>query len=73
VVSGPDIWEVVGVQHSFDDVRRTADWLDQPTSAVETALRYYDAHRAEIDDWIGRNEEVAEAAERVARARQAAS
>jgi hypothetical protein len=73
LVSGPDIWEVVGVHRSFDDVRRTADWLDQPTGAIETALRYYDAHRADIDEWIQRNEEAAEAAERVARARQAAS
>ena len=50
----------------------TADWLDQPRSAIETALRYYEAHRADIDEWIRRNEEAAEAAERVARARQAA-
>lgn len=73
LVSGPDIWEVVSVHRSFDDVERTASWLDQPAAAVEVALRYYDAHRVEIDDWIRRNEEAAEAAERVARARQAAS
>ena len=57
----------------FDDRRRTADWLDQPAIAIEVAFRYYEAHRAEIDEWIRRNEETAEAAERVARARQAAS
>ncbi len=73
LVSGPDIWEVVSVHRSFDDVKRTADWLDQSAGAIETALRYYDAHRAEIDEWIQRNEEAAEAAERVARARQAAT
>ncbi len=73
LVSGPDIWEVVSVHRSFDDVERTASWLDQPATAIEAALRYYDAHRVEIDDWIRRNEEAAEAAERVARARQAAS
>ena len=73
LVSGPDIWEVVSVHRSFDDVERTAGWLDQQTSAIETALRYYDAHKADIDEWIRRNEEAAEAAERVARARQAAS
>jgi hypothetical protein len=73
LVNGPDVWEVVAVFRSFEDVQRTADWLDQPTGAIETALRYYETHRAEIDDWIRRNEEVAEAAERVARARQAAS
>jgi predicted transcriptional regulator len=73
LVGGPDVWEVVAVHRSFDDAQRTADWLDQPPSAIETALRYYEAHRAEIDEWIRRNEEAAEAAERVARARQAAS
>jgi hypothetical protein len=73
LLGGPDLWEVIAVHRSFSDVQRTADWLDQPPSAVETALRYYEEHRAEIDEWIGRNEEAAEAAERVARARQAAS
>ena len=70
---GPDVWEVVAIHRSFDDRRRTADWLDQPAIAIEVAFRYYEAHRAEIDEWIRRNEETAEAAERVARARQAAS
>jgi len=73
LVSGPDVWEVVAVHRSFGDVERTADWLDQPASAIETALRYYDAHRDEIDEWIRRNEEAAEAAQRVWRARQAVS
>src|SRR3990172_4756190 len=73
LVTGPDVWEVVAIFRSFDDVERTAAWLAQPASAIETALRYYEAHRAEIDEWIRRNEEAAEAAERVARARQAAS
>lgn len=73
LVAGPDVWEVVAVHRSFGDVERTAGWLDQPASAIETALRYYDAHRDEIDGWIRRNEEAAEAAERVWRARQAVS
>jgi len=73
LVSGPDVWEVVAVHRSFDDLQRAADWLDQPASAIEAAFRYYEAHQNEIDEWIRRNEEAAEAAERVARARQAAS
>ena len=73
LVGGPDVWEVVAVHRSFDDRQRTADWLDRPASAIETALRYYDSHRDSIDEWIRRNEEAAEAAERVARARQAAA
>ena len=73
LVSGADVWEVVAVHRSFDDIQRTADWLGQPPSAIKVALRYYDGHKTEIDEWIQRNEEAAEAAERVARARQAAS
>jgi hypothetical protein len=73
LIGGPDVWEVVAVYRSFDDVQRTADWLDQPTSAIETALRYYETHRDEIDEWIRLNEEEAEAAEREARFRRAAS
>jgi hypothetical protein len=72
LIGGPDVWEIVAVHRSFDDVERTASWLDQPASAIESALRYYETHRLEIDEWIHRNEEAAEAAERVARARQAA-
>jgi hypothetical protein len=70
--AAPDIWEVVAVVRSFGDVARVADWLDQPSDAIKTALRYYESHRPENDDWIRRNEEAAEAAERVARARAAA-
>jgi hypothetical protein len=73
LIGGPDVWEVVAVHRSFDDLQRTADWLDQDPGAIETALRYYDVHRQEIDEWIRRNEETAEAAERVARAQRAAS
>jgi hypothetical protein len=71
LVGGPDVWEVVAVYRSFGDVERTASWLEQPAAAIEAALHYYEAHRDEIDEWIRRNEEVAEAAERVWRARQA--
>jgi hypothetical protein len=70
---GPDVWEVVAVHRSFGDVEQTAGWVDQSASAIETALGYYGEHQDEIDEWIRRNEEAAEAAERVWRARQAAS
>lgn len=73
LAGGPDVWEVVAVYASFGDIERTADWLEQPLSAVEVALRYYNAHREQIDDWIRRNEEAAAAAERVWRARRAVS
>ena len=71
LMAGPDLWEVVAVFRSFGDVKRTADWLDQSSGAIEIALRYHEEHRSEIDDWIRRNEEAAEAAERIARARHA--
>jgi hypothetical protein len=64
---GPDVWEVVAVYRSFADVERTADWLDQPASAVEIALGYYERHRDEIDAWILENEEAAEAARNAGR------
>ena len=73
LVGGPDVWEVVAVHRSFDDVEGTAGWLELPANSVETALGYYRTHQDEIDDWIRRNEEAAEAAERVWRARQAVS
>ncbi len=73
LVGGPDVWEVVAMYRSFSDVQRTAEWLDQPVSSIETALRYYEVHQGEIDEWIQRNDEAAEAAERVAPARPAAS
>jgi len=73
LAGGPDLWEVIAVYRSFRDPERTASWLDLPPSAISAALRYYDTHRDEIDDWIRRNEEAAAAAERVGRARQATS
>jgi hypothetical protein len=72
LAGGPDVWEVVAVHRSFGDSARTAEWLDLPVEAVEIALRYYEAHRDEVDDWIRRNEEAAAAAERVWRGRQRA-
>src|SRR3990172_11492171 len=39
LVGGPDVWEVVAVSRSFDDADRTAEWVDQPAGAIETALR----------------------------------
>ena len=63
IPSGPDVWEVVAVHRSFGDIERTARWLDQPASAIATALRYYERHREEIDDWIRRDELAADAAQ----------
>jgi hypothetical protein len=35
----PDVWEIEAGHHSFEDMQRTADWLDQPANALATALR----------------------------------
>lgn len=64
LAGGPDVWEVVAVHRSFLDVERTAAWLDQTASAIEIALRYYERHRDEIDEWIRVNEAAAEAGAR---------
>ena len=64
---GPDVWEIVSVHRSFADVERTAHWLDQPASAVEIALAYYERHRGEIDAWIQENEQAAAAARNAGR------
>jgi len=71
LTAGPDVWEVIAVHRSFGDPERTAAWLDLTPGAVSAALGYYEAHRDEIDAWIRRNEEAAEAAERMWGARQA--
>jgi hypothetical protein len=63
IPGGPDVWEVVAVYRSFGGIERTARWLDQPASAIATALRYYERHREEIDDWIRGNELAGDAAQ----------
>ena len=34
LVGGPDVWEVVAVHRSFDNIERTADWLEQTPGAI---------------------------------------
>ena len=68
LASGPDVWQVIGVLRGSGKkgeaaVRHTADWLHVSPDQVRAALGYYAAHTAEIDDWIRRNDEEAEAAE----------
>lgn len=64
---GPDVWEVVAVHRGFADVQTTADWLNQPASAVEIALGYYVRQGDEIDAWILENDEAVEAARNAGR------
>ncbi len=56
--TGPDVWEVVFVHRSCgEDPERTLQVLGQLSHRqLETALRYYHAHREEIDRLIAENE-----------------
>lgn len=68
LASGPDVWQVIAVLQGTGErgeaaVVRTAEWLNLQPEQVRAAIRYYAAHADEIDEWIRRNDEEAEAAE----------
>ena len=62
---GPDIWQLMAHlrgasgEEDGERIRETAELLDLPERSVRTAVRYYAAHREEIDGWIRRNDEAA--------------
>lgn len=65
LVSGPDVWEVVGALGDGDipadqRVARAAGLLSLPAAHVEAALRYYADFTDEIDARIAGNDEAAE-------------
>lgn len=65
---GPDVWEVVRVFANQDSpgasaVATTVNLTGLSPRMVETALRYYAAYPAEIDDWIERVDDEAARAE----------
>lgn len=62
---GPDIWEVVQLVRSLDisgeaAIAEAAAWLDLGQAQVCTALGYYGAFAAEIDNQIATNEAAAD-------------
>ena len=68
LVAGPDLWEVVGAVRSSGlkgdaGVRSAAEWAALTAEQVRTALRYYGDYPDEINEWIRRNTEEADAAE----------
>lgn len=68
LVAGPDVWQVIGVLRGSGEkgeaaVRHAAEWLSVRPDQVRAAVGYYAAHKADIDEWIRRNDEEAEAAE----------
>jgi uncharacterized protein (DUF433 family) len=53
--TGLDVWEVVEtVQANDDSAAEAAAYLEIDLAIVETAMRYYESHRTEIDEWIRR-------------------
>lgn len=56
-----DVAQVIETLHqNTNSVEQTAEYLDVPASVVETAVRYYVAHRDEVDAWIEEGRSVAE-------------
>lgn len=76
LVGGPDIWEVVGALRAAPErgeqaVLHAANHLGLTPAQVRAALGYYAAYPVQIDGWIRRNDEEAEAAETAWRRAQA--
>jgi hypothetical protein len=68
LAAGPDVWQVIGVLRGSGKrgeaaVRHAAEWLNLGSNQVRAAISYYAAHTEEVDEWIRRNDEEAEAAE----------
>ena len=70
---GLTIWEVISTFLVNDrSVADTAEFLVLPESEVQAAVRYYAAHREEVDGEIKANEEAADELEATWRREQAA-
>ena len=68
LAGGPDVWQVIGVLKGSEKKREAAishaaEWLSIRPDQVRAAVSYYGQHQREIDEWIRRNDEEAEAAE----------
>jgi hypothetical protein len=77
LAGGPDLWEVLstlksGKARGEEAISATADLLSLTDTQVRTAVRYYGAFPAEVDDRIARNAEDADEAEAAWRREQAA-
>jgi uncharacterized protein (DUF433 family) len=71
--TGLDVWEIVDVARDNDgSVAATAAYLEIDPRLVESALRYYGARRAEVDEMIARAHAVSEREEANWRAARAA-
>lgn len=70
--SGLDVWEVVKVVKDSGSTAAAAEYLEMEPRLVELAVRYYGAHREEIDEWTARVLELSESEEAGWRAAQEA-
>jgi len=74
VVGGPDVWEIIGTFLAEGrDATAAAAYLDLPIGLVNAAVGYYADHAGEIDEWLDRNQALADEAEASARRRRAVS
>jgi len=76
LVGGPDVWEVARVLRGSNEpgdaaLRRAAELTGLSPDQVHVALRYYAEHTDEIDAWIARVDDEAEADERAWRRERA--
>ncbi|HVW90444.1 MAG TPA: hypothetical protein VHC01_13355 [Gaiellaceae bacterium] len=59
-----DVTQIIStIKQNDNSVDDAASYLHLPLSHVEACVRYYSDYRDEIDAWIARDEEEAEAAE----------
>jgi hypothetical protein len=68
LAEGPDVWQVIGVLKGSNKkreaaIRHATEWLDIRPDQVRAAVSFYGQHQREIDEWIRRNDDEAEAAE----------
>jgi len=68
LVDGLDIWEIASVftrmpESGEELVARVCELTELSERQVRTALRYYAEYPEEIDEWIRRNDELADRAE----------
>lgn len=66
-----DVWQVMEtVRNSSNSVEDAADYFDLPVEKVRAAVRYYAAHRDEVDEFAARATAAADRAEAAWRAEQ---
>ncbi len=75
LVQGPDLWEVMKTLRELDErgpvaVEAAAELLNLSSERIESALRYYGAHRAEIEAEIAQADDESAEAEEAWAARQ---